>query len=83
MVKKEDYISMKKAEECFEYIISNLPMGYELWTRISTNYLQLKTMWNQRCKHRHKLKDWEEFGEFIKTLPMAEELIINGDKINK
>ena len=65
--------------DMFQYIISNLPMGYELWMRVSMNYSQIRTIWNQRCKHRHKLKDWEEFGEFIKTLPMAQELILNGD----
>ena len=59
-------------EECFRYIISNLPSGYLKWMGISTNYLQLKTIYNQRCKHKHKLKEWQEFGEFIKTLPMSE-----------
>ena len=62
-------------QELFHYIISNLPMGYELWMRVSINYSQIKTIWNQRCKHKHKLKDWEEFGDFVKTLPMAAELI--------
>jgi hypothetical protein len=61
--------------DMFHYIISNLPMGYELWMRVSMNYSQIKTIWNQRCKHKHKLKDWEEFGDFVKTLPMAAELI--------
>ena len=32
---------IESKEECFQYIISNLPMGYELWMGISTNYLQL------------------------------------------
>ena len=57
------------------YIVSNLPMGYELWMRVSMNYSQIKTIWNQRCKNKHKLKDWEEFGDFVETLPMAAELI--------
>ena len=62
-------------KELFHYIVSNLPMGYELWMRVSMNYSQIKTIWNQRCKNKHKLKDWEEFGDFVKTLPMAAELI--------
>jgi hypothetical protein len=66
---------IQSKQECFHYIISNLPMGYELWMRVSMNYSQIKTIWNQRCKHKHKLKDWEEFGDFVKTLPMAAELI--------
>ena len=77
---EDEHINSK--EECFHYIISNLPMGYELWMRVSINYSQIKTMWNQRCKYRHKLRDWEEFGEFIKTLPMANELIINENTDN-
>ncbi len=32
---------IESKEECFQYIISNLPMGYEMWMGISTNYLQL------------------------------------------
>lgn len=60
-------------EELFQYIISNLPMGYEMWMGISTNYLQLKTIYNQR--KNHKLQEWREFCEFVKTLPLAEELI--------
>ena len=57
----------------FNMIISNLPSGYLKWMRISTNYLQLKTIVNQR--KNHKLNEWREFCEWIKTLPMAAELI--------
>lgn len=56
----------------FRCIISNLPSGYLKWMGISTNYLQLKTIWNQRCRIKHKLVEWQEFGEWIKTLPMSE-----------
>jgi len=56
----------------FKRIISNLPSGYLKWMGISTNYLQLKTIYNQRCKHKHKLEDWVEFGKFIESLPMSE-----------
>jgi hypothetical protein len=69
-------ITIQSKEDCFQYIISNLPMGYEMWMAISTNYLQLKTIYNQR-KH-HKLKeDWGYFCDWIEKLPMANELIIN------
>ena len=47
-----------------------LPMGYELWAGISTNYLQLKTIYKQR--RWHKLDDWREFCAFIEGLPMSE-----------
>lgn len=63
--------SIDSKEECFQYIISNLPMGFELWMGISTNYLQLKTIYNQR--RTHKLKDdWGYFCNWIETLPMSE-----------
>lgn len=66
--KSEPYIIESK-EECFMYIISNLPMGYELWMGISTSYLQLKTIYFQR--KNHKLSDWREFCQWIETLPMS------------
>ena len=57
----------------FNQIISNLPSGYLKWMGISTNYLQLKTIYNQR-KH-HKLSEWKKFCEWIETLPMSELII--------
>jgi len=78
-INNKPYIINSK-EECFQYIISNLPMGYEMWMGISTNYLQLKTIYNQR--KNHKLHDWKEFCEWIETLPMSE-LIINKINITK
>lgn len=68
--KKTDDTEVKKI--LFNRIISSLPMGYLMWMGISTNYLQLKTIYAQRCKHKHKLKEWQEFGGFIESLPMSE-----------
>jgi hypothetical protein len=62
-------------EEMFQYIISNLPMGFELWMGISTNYLQLKTIYNQRKTHKLK-EDWGYFCNWIESLPFAQELIL-------
>lgn len=61
-----------------ETIAYSCPMGLELTARITTNYLQLKTIWNQR--HEHKLKEWRDFCEFIKSLPFAKEFIIGKEK---
>lgn len=66
---------IESKKEMFQYIISNLPMGFELWMGISTNYLQLKTIYNQRCNH--KLEEWKIFCDWIKTLPYADQFIIN------
>lgn len=54
----------------FNRIISNLPSGYLKWMGISTNYLQLKTIYSQR--KTHKLGEWQEFCKWIKALPMSE-----------
>ena len=51
------------------------PMGLELCAHISTNYLQLRTIWVQR--HTHPLEEWKRFCEVIETLPYAEYLISN------
>ena len=65
-----DYIKEKR----FEELINELPSGYLKWMGISTNYLQLKTIYNQR--KNHKLVEWREFCSFIESLPMAKKLIL-------
>lgn len=57
----------------FMKVLSNLPMGYELWMTVSTNYLQLKTIYNQRKNHKLK-EDWGEFCEWCLRLPKFREL---------
>ena len=51
------------------------PLGLELCSRITTNYLQLRTMWVQR--HNHPLTEWQDFCKVIEKLPYAEYLICN------
>lgn len=54
-------------------LLCNVPMGMEYVAGITTNYLQLKTIYSQR-KH-HKLYMWNEvFCKWIEELPMAREL---------
>ena len=70
-----------KSYEDFMVMLSNCPQGIELFMRVSTNYLQLRTLYRQR--KNHKLK--EDFGavcEFIEKLPYANEFII-GNNSNK
>ena len=62
-------------EQAFNELISSLPSGYLKWMGISTNYLQLKTIYHQRKSH--KLVEWREFCNWIESLPMAKELILN------
>lgn len=56
----------------FIKIISNCPQGIELFMRVSTNYLQLKTVWHQR-KHHKLMEDWGAFCEWVEELPYAQE----------
>ena len=74
-----EVIEAKTKEEClyhmFMQIISECPMGTELFVRVSTNYEQLATIWKQRKNHKLK-EDWGNFKKFIESLPYAKELII-------
>lgn len=59
-------------------IISNCPMGTELFVRVSTNYETLANIYNQRKNHKLK-EDWGAFCDFIKSLPYSKELITMED----
>ncbi len=58
----------------FQYVISNIPSGFLLTARITTNYLQLKTIYQQR--RHHKMEEWKEFCEWIESLPMFKEICL-------
>lgn len=70
-------VEIGSKEELFAYIISNIPSGFMLEAGMTTNYLQLKTMYAQR--KNHKMLEWREFCRFIESLPMSE-LIVNKRK---
>jgi len=61
--------------ENFMRMISNCPLGIELFMRVSTNYKQLQTIYFQRKNHRLK-EDWGAFTDFIENLPYFNELIL-------
>lgn len=64
------------------FAMSNCPMGYELFERVSTNYKQLQTIYWQRVNHRLK-EDWGSFCEFILSLPYANEFILGKEPDNE
>lgn len=73
------YNSVINKEEKYNFfmkIVSNLPMGFEMTMGISTNYLQLKTIYGQRRSHKLK-EDWGVFCDMIEELPLFKELVIN------
>lgn len=62
----------------FMLVISNCPMGTELFVRVSTNYKQLQTIYYQR-KHHKLHEDYNAFIDMVKSLPYAKELILSED----
>lgn len=60
----------QEAKELFLNIIYNIPSGFELTARMTTNYLQLKTIYAQR--RYHKLPCWQMFCDWIEELPYSE-----------
>ena len=63
-------------KENYLTLLYNTPSGLELTAGITTNYLQLKTIYAQRRTHR--LPDWQMFCNEIEKLPMSE--LITGEK---
>ena len=57
-------------KELFNHIIANTPSGLMLTARMTTNYLQLKSIVNQRSNH--KMQEWRLLCDYFKTLPMFE-----------
>lgn len=55
-------------------LLSNCPMGIELFMRVSTNYMQLRNIYHQRKNHR-LIEDWGAFCNMIQRLPFFEEFI--------
>ena len=51
-------------------LLYNVPVGLRLTARMTTNYRQLKTIYQQRKNHR--LTEWHTFCEWIETLPYSE-----------
>ena len=65
-----------KSYENFMTLLSNCPLGIELFMRCTTNYLQLKTIYHQRKNHKLS-EDWREgfIDGLIKELPYHKEFI--------
>ena len=54
-------------QDLYMYIINNIPLGFQLWMGVTTNYLQLRNIYKQR--KNHKLEDWTDFCKWLETLP--------------
>lgn len=75
LAEKEDTEAMK--EKYLEILYSN-PCGMFLTARMTTNYQQLKTIYQQRRNHR--LPEWQWFCDWIETLPKFKELCLKEQK---
>lgn len=58
-------------------VLYNVPSGFELTARMTTNYRQLKTIYQQRKDH--PLPEWRAFCQWLETLPMFKELCLGGE----
>ena len=59
-------------------MLYNIPSGFELQAGMTTNYRQLKTIYQQR--RHHELPDWQTFCDWCETLPLFKELCIDRNK---
>lgn len=60
----------EKKKELYLRLLYSNPAGFKITAGITTNYRQLKTIYKQRKDHR--LPEWRQFCEWIKTLPHSE-----------
>lgn len=78
---KQDYLDEPEdspnKDEKYLTLLYNIPTGFMLTARLTTNYRQLKTIYAQRKNHR--LPEWREFCRWIETLPHSE-LIVGKQK---
>lgn len=73
-----DRYNGSKSDEDYLTLLYNIPTGFQLTARMTTNYRQLKTIYAQRRTHR--LPEWREFCQWIETLPYAELIAGGRDK---
>ena len=61
--------------ELYLEILYNVPSGFQITAAMTTNYQQLKTIYQQR--RHHKLPDWQIFCDWCLTLPLFKELCVD------
>lgn len=67
----------EELKERYLQILYSNPCGCKLTAGMTTNYQQLKTIYHQRRTHR--LPEWQEFCDWVETLPMFKELCLGGE----
>lgn len=62
-----DKYNANPTPENYLRVLYNVPVGFRLTARMTTNYRQLKTIYSQRRTHR--LPEWREFCKWVEGLP--------------
>lgn len=70
----QDEETIKSKKDLYLKILYNLPSGFQLTARMTTNYRCLLNIYNQR--HDHRLPEWREFcNQLLEELPFFKELV--------
>ena len=78
---QETYLESKSKEDYLKLLYST-PAGLLMTGRVTTNYLQLMNMWQQR--HNHRLPEWRQFcDELLEKLPLFKEFLIANGSIKE
>ena len=80
-IKTEEYLEhgytldqmQEMAKEAYLRVLYNVPSGFELTARMTTNYRCLLNIYVQR--HDHRLPEWRKFCELLLELPYFKELV--------
>lgn len=68
----------QEKNQLWRTLVASLPCGFILGATMTTNYRQLKTIYNQR-KH-HKLDEWHKFCEWCEQLPYFKKLCLSKEE---
>jgi hypothetical protein len=71
---RQKYLETKD-KRYWKELIRWLPNGWLQTRTVTMNYENLRSMYHQR--ENHKLTEWHSFCDWVKTLPYAQEFIID------
>ena len=78
----QEMYNLTKDKEDYLKLLYSTPAGLEMTGRVTTNYLQLMNMWQQR--HNHRLPEWRQFcDELLEKLPLFKEFLIANGSIKE
>lgn len=72
-----DAYNVDPSYETYMVLLSNCPLGLQLFMRCSTNYMSLRNLYHQRIHDKLK-EDWGAVLYMIRNLPYAEDFITLG-----